>query len=271
MELVDTHCHIQSIESSQGEATTRKLWAKDDAVTIDVVVDRARTVGVNRLVVVGCDLADSQAAVEVVHDRAGCFAALGIHPHEAKHYQFTDWQDDFRRMLKGEKVVAVGECGLDYYYQHSPKEDQERVLRQQIELALSANKPMIFHVREAFKDFWPIFDNYSGIRGVLHSYTDNRDNLLKALNRGLNIGVNGIVTFMKDPGQRELYSEVPLDRILLETDAPYLAPAPYRGSVNEPRHIVQIAQFLADLRQTELAQIALETTRAAIKLFGIES
>jgi TatD DNase family protein len=270
MELIDTHCHIQSIGSSQGETITRQLWAKDSTITVDNVIERARKANVNRLIVVGCDPTDSQLAVQSVQNRQGCFAAIGIHPHETKLYKDKNWQSGFESLIAAKKVVAIGECGLDYYYLHSPKEDQIKLLRFQIELALSASLPIVFHVRDAFSDFWPIFDSYSSIRGVLHSYTDNRDNLNKALARDLYIGVNGIVTFMKDSTKRELFNEVPLERILLETDAPYLTPVPYRGKVNEPRNIALIASFLADLRQTELAEIASITTNSACNLFGLE-
>jgi TatD family hydrolase len=166
-------------------------------------------------------------------------------------------------------VVAVGECGLDYFYHHSSKEDQARALRFQIELALEYNLPMIFHVREAFDDFWPIFDSYQGIRGVLHSFTDNRANLDKGLERGLCIGVNGIATFTKNDWQRDIYKAIPLEKMILETDAPFLTPVPLRGTINEPANAGHVCKFLAELRQEPLEKLADATTHTALNLFAL--
>ncbi len=143
------------------------------------------------------------------------------------------------------------------------------MLQFQIELALVRNLPIIFHVREAFEDFWPIFDSYSGIRGVIHSFTDSADNLEKALERGLFIGVNGIATFLKDPQQLEVYRKIPLEKLVLETDAPFLTPTPYRGKINEPKHIGTIAEFMAGLHGVDREIMAAATTRNARTLFGI--
>lgn len=269
IELVDTHCHIQSINADHGERTTRQLWAKAD-LQADQVVNDATEAGVTRLLCVGCDLSDSQLAVDFVKDREQCWASIGIHPHEA-HEMLAHARNfpEFAGLASKSKVVAVGECGLDYYYEHSPKADQLKVLRFQIELALEANLPMIFHVREAFDDFWPIFDDYEGIRGVLHSFTDSTSNLAKALERGLYIGVNGIATFAKNPDQLEVYKTIPTDKLLLETDAPFLTPVPFRGQTNEPKHIASVAKFLADLRDEDFETLATATTTNARQLFGI--
>jgi TatD DNase family protein len=271
-DLVDTHCHIQSIglPDGSGERITREMWAKA-ALTADGVVADAAQAGVTRLICVGCDLADSRLAVEFVGQRQGCWASVGIHPHEAKHFagDKADALIDFAVLALADKVVAVGECGLDFYYDHSPKAAQIEVLHFQIELALAAELPLIFHVREAFDDFWPVFDAYSGVRGVLHSYTDSADNLAKAIKRGLYIGVNGIATFAKNPAQLAVYKSIPADRLLLETDAPFLAPHPHRGGTNEPKRLKDVAAFLAELRGQSQAALAATTTANARELFGI--
>lgn len=139
----------------------------------------------------------------------------------------------------------------------------------QLKLAQKHDLPVVFHVREAFEVFWPVFDDYPGLRGVLHSYTDNATNLERALQRELYIGINGIATFTKDQSQLEVYKSVPLKRLLLETDAPYLTPTPYRGSINEPKHIAAIAAFVADLRGETIEQLSDVTTANAKALFGI--
>lgn len=269
MNLVDTHCHIQSAGLAHGERTTHELWAKSD-LTGDRLVANAVADGVTRLICVGCDLADSQLAVDFVKNRENCWASIGIHPHEAQQYVGQQGKlDEFAALATAEKVVAVGECGLDYFYEHSPKEAQFEVLKFQLELAKKHDLPLIFHVREAFDDFWPLFDAAGAPTGVLHSFTDTRANLDKALERGLFVGVNGIATFAKDPRQREMYRAVPLSKLLLETDAPFLTPTPYRGSINEPKHVRTIAEFLAGLRAESLDRLAEATTANARTLFGI--
>jgi len=273
MNLVDTHCHVQSAGLAAGERGTRELWAKDPSLTGATLVDRAAAEGVTRLMVVGCDIADSQLAVDFVQQHDQAWASIGIHPHEAAATleagdaalkTFTD-------LLQQPKVQAIGECGLDFFYNHSPKAEQLKILQFQLELAAKYDKPVIFHVREAFDDFWPIFDKFSqgSIRGVLHSFTDSRENLDIALEKGLYIGVNGIVTFAKSEAQLAMYKAIPLERLLLETDAPFLTPTPFRGTINEPKQIRIIAEFLAKLRGEDLALLAQTTTANACKLFGI--
>lgn len=272
MELVDTHCHIQSAGlDSGGERVTRELWAKAPGLTGADMAGSAAAAGVTRMICVGCDLEDSRLAIDFAARHDGCWASIGIHPHEAKDYQDKSRLSEFAALAAEPKVVAVGECGLDYHYGHSPEDDQIKVLRFQIELALETGLPMIFHVREAFDDFWPVLDSYKGsdIRGVVHSFTDSSANLQEALRRGLHVGVNGIATFAKDPVQLEAYKAVPLDRLLLETDAPFLTPTPYRGTINEPKRLGAVADFLADLRGEGPLDLARVTTRNARELFGI--
>jgi TatD DNase family protein len=270
MELVDTHCHIQSAGNPLGERMTREIWAKNAAITGDMLVTSAAEAGVTRLICVGCDLEDSKLAVDFVQYYEQTWASIGIHPHEAQHYaNDKNKLDEFSALATAKKVIAIGECGLDYYYEHSPKADQIVILKHQIELAIQYQLPLIFHVREAFDDFWPIFDEYQGIRGVLHSFTDSRENLRMAMERGLHIGVNGIATFTKNLSQSDVYRAVPLQKLLLETDAPFLTPTPYRGTINEPKRVGTIAEFLATTRGDSFEQLASATTRNARDLFGI--
>lgn len=269
-ELVDTHCHIQSAGLQHGERATRELWAKAPNPQPETIIANARAAGVTRMLCVGCDLADSRLAVEFVQPRDGCWASVGIHPHEAQHYVGkSDRLAQFAKLAVQPKVVAIGECGFDFYYNHSPKAAQIEVLRFQIELALKHELPIVFHVREAFDDFWPLFDSYRGIKGVLHSFTDTQANLHKALQRDLYIGVNGIATFLKDEARRAVYQMIPGDRLLLETDAPFLTPTPYRGNINEPKFLGRIGEFMAGLRGEDRESLAAVTTRNARQLFGI--
>lgn len=270
-ELVDTHCHVQSIGQAQGERITREMWAKVDRTVKQVLAD-ARKHGVTRMLCVGCDLEDSRLAIEFVGRHEGCWASIGIHPHEAQHYHGADSSSklaEFASLITEPKVVAIGECGLDFYYEHSPREAQIAALEFQLELAVAQNLPVIFHVREAFDDFWPIYDNYPDVRGVLHSFTDSAANLEAGLKRNLLIGINGIATFAKNPEQLAVYKTVPLASFVLETDAPFLTPTPYRGSINEPKRLGVVADFVAELRGENRAELAAATTANARRLFGI--
>ena len=269
MNLVDTHCHIQSI-SSHSDDNTIRLWHKS-GLSADQVIENALSKGVNKLICVGCDLDDSVLAVSFTKQRPNCYASIGIHPHEASRYKDEAMlKDQFLSLAKDSKVVAIGECGLDYYYTHSSPLDQKRLLDWQLKLAYELKLPLIFHVREAFADFWPLFDQYRGkIKGVLHSFTDSKQNMEMALERGLYFGLNGIATFSKDKLQQEMFSLIPIDHILLETDAPYLTPTPYRGTINEPKQIRTIAEFLSKERGIELETLANATTSNANLLFKI--
>lgn len=270
MELVDTHCHIQSAGLSQGERSTRELWATTPELTGDSLVRSARQAGVTRLICVGCDMPDSQLAISFARRHENCWASIGLHPHEAAGYSGNQpLLSQFAALASQPKVVAIGECGLDFYYDHAPRTAQLEVLKFQMELALEHDLPLIFHVRDAFDDFWPIFEQYKGLRGVLHSFTDSLQNLHKALEHDLYVGVNGIATFAKNPAQLDVYRAIPLEKLLLETDAPFLTPTPYRGSINEPRQISTIADFVSDLRGERREILSDATTSNALRLFGI--
>lgn len=267
MQLVDTHCHIHEA-SAGGQDFLHGIWQKAADPDPDAMMAHAAQAGVTRLVCVGTSAADSALAVDFVQHRPNTWASIGIHPHEAKDGQPAF--DAIAALADKPKVVAVGECGLDYFYEHSPKEAQITALRFQIELALQHNLPLIFHVRNAFDDFWPVFDSYQGIRGVLHSFTDTQANLQKALDRGLYIGANGIMTFTKDQAQLDMIKSVPLQKLLIETDAPFLTPVPFRGNVNEPAHGVAVATFLAAHRGETLESLAQHTTANALTLLNLK-
>lgn len=273
VELFDSHCHIQSAGIQSGERATRERWEKAHAQPEDII-RRACAAGVTRLLCVGCDLEDSRLAVSFAHEHDSIWASIGIHPHEAQRYAADSLaRAAFKKLADAPKVVAVGECGLDYFYEHSPKDAQIALLKFQIELAIERNLPLVFHVREAFTDFWPIFESYHALqrplRGVLHSFTDSRQNLERAIGHGLYIGVNGIATFTKDVAQQEMYKTVPLKHLLLETDAPFLTPYPDRGKICEPYHVLTTAEFLAVQRNESVGVIAEVTTQNARKLFSV--
>lgn len=269
MQLFDTHCHIhESGVSGDSEDPTHQRWAKNGNVTPEELITDAHEQDVAYLMCVGCTLADSERAIKVAQANDNVWASIGIHPHEAQaHLDTPGALEAFAKLATSEKVTAVGECGLDYYYNNSPKEAQEKVLRFQLELAQKHNLSLIFHVRDAFDDFWPIFDEYQGLKGVIHSFSSDEKDLEQILRRGLYVGLNGIMTFTKDETQLAAAKAVPLDRLVLETDAPYLTPAPYRGTICKPKHVRVTAEFLADLRGESLEKLAEATTHNAHMLF----
>lgn len=273
MNLVDSHCHIQSIDSLEGEETTKALWHKS-GLRADEVIKSAIKSQVTKFICVGCDLSDSRLAISFASQRDNCYVTIGIHPHEAQKYVNNQAkQTEFANLLTDigqNKIVGIGECGLDYFYQHSNRQDQAAILRFQLDLAVQYELPIVFHIRDAFQDFWPIFDSYqTKLKGVIHSFTDSKATLMAALDRGLYIGVNGIATFAKQPAQQAMYNAIPINRLLLETDSPYLTPTPYRGNINEPKHIMTIAEFLANQRGESLKVLAETTTINSHLLFGI--
>ncbi|HET9721717.1 MAG TPA: TatD family hydrolase [Candidatus Saccharimonadales bacterium] len=256
MELVDSHCHLQF----------EKL-----ASDLDGVLSRAGAAGVNRMICVGTDLEDSRQSAEIAAKFDNVWAAVGVHPHEATKF-LKDPQSPkiLNKLSILPKVVAIGEVGLDYYKSQTPPDVQQEALRAQVEAGLPTGLPFIFHVRDAWTDFWRIFDEHEGLRGVIHSFSSGRKQLDAALNRGLYIGLNGIMTFTRDEAQLESARRVPLERLLIETDAPFLGPAPERPSICEPRHVAVTAEFLAELRGESLEDLAKTSTTNAIKLFGLK-
>lgn len=254
--LIDTHCHIHSA---------------DYPIPAKEVLKQAHEAGVERMICIGTDEKSSAEAVEFAAKYKETYAAVGVHPHNTK----DGWQEiknlllPSDRTLEASKIVGVGEIGLDYFYMHSPKEVQIKAFEEQLDFAVQHNLPVSFHVRDAFDDFWPIFDNFHNVRGVLHSFTDTMKNAQEGMKRGLYIGVNGISTFTKDESQKALFAELPLDRLLLETDAPFLAPAPWRGKTNQPAFVREIAEHHAMIRKIAPEEVASATTTNARNLFGI--
>lgn len=271
MEFVDTHCHIHEAGSKlSGDQFVADKWEKAGLTSPVSLVTEAERAGVTRLLCVGTTLEDSRLAVSFVQTQPHCWASIGIHPHEAKDYTSSlSKLQEFQNLLEAKKIVAIGECGLDYYYTYSPKAYQREVLEFQLELAIQHQLPLVFHVREAFADFWSILDNFKGLQGVIHSFSATRRELDQILSRGLYVGLNGIMTFTKNEEQLFAAKTIPLQSLLLETDAPFLTPAPHRGTICKPKHVVDTAKFLAGLRGDDMAQIAKITTQNACNLFGL--
>lgn len=254
--LIDTHTHLDDARYD------------DDRET---VIARAREGGVEAFVTIGCDLATSQAAVALADRFPFVYASIGVHPHEVKHIR-DGWYDEFRRLAKNKNVVAYGEIGLDYHYNHSaPKEQRDR-FREQIQVARELSLPVIIHTREAQEDTVAILreERASEIGGVFHCFSGDSRLAQEALDLGFYLSFSGILTFQNAAPLREIARNTPLDRVLIETDCPYLTPVPYRGKRNEPAYVSQVAKQLAALHP-ELSpdEVQQTTTVNARRLFKI--
>jgi TatD DNase family protein len=250
--LIDTHSHVHFA---------------DFEADLDEVLGRAHAASVDKLLCVGVNETDSARAVAVARAYDNLYSSVGLHPHDAdRGYEALE---EIARLSEFDGVVAIGECGLDYFKSETTKEDQERALRFQIELAIDRGLPVIFHVRDAFPDFWNITDDYPGVRGLVHCFTAGPKELEGSLERGFYIALNGIMTFTKNPLQLQAARDVPRDRLVLETDCPFLTPVPLRGSRNEPANVALTASFLAKLRDEPEEDLYAVTTNNAETLFGI--
>jgi TatD DNase family protein len=253
--LIDTHAHIHD-----------KAFDADR----DAVVQRMRDAGVQTAVTVGCDIADSTRALETAA-RYCVYASVGIHPHEAKDAP-ADIAAAFEPFLGEDRVVAVGETGLDYYYGHSPREVQQRVLRAQVALARQRDYPVIFHHRDAFDDFVAILrDEWrSGMPGIVHCFTgDTMQAQTYVREFGMKLGIGGVITFKSAQTIRDAVKSVGLEHLVMETDCPYLAPVPHRGKRNEPAYVSVTAAALASLLSTTPQAVASATTANAQLLFRL--
>ena len=251
MRLVDSHCHIHDSE-----------FYLDNR---EEVYRESRAAGVT-MICVGTNVRSSREAVEFAATHEDCYPVVGIHPHDSKDNDVAD----IRALIEArrDEIIGIGEIGLDYYYDHSPRERQRQALREQLALAVEFDLPVSFHVRDALDDFWPIFDEFPGVRGVMHSFTDTRENYEKAIARGLFIGINGISTFTRDLAQQELFHDIPLAQILLETDAPYLTPKPFRGKMNIPAYVGRVVEHQAMQKDVSPEVVMRLTTENAEKVFG---
>lgn len=251
MQLIDTHAHPHM---------------EGYGMSPEEFFAHAEAAGVEQVVCVGTDADDSQQAITFAREH-GCAASAGLHPHSAEAYEW-----DFPRirdLLPQDEIVAIGECGLDYYYENSPREAQAEALHAQINLAKRHDLPLIFHVRDAYNDFLEILDAHRHVRGIVHSFTGDVATMRACLERDLLIGLNGIVTFAKDEGLREVVRVLPLERMVLETDAPFLTPYPYRGKINHSAHVEAIVEFISTVREEPAEIIARETTQNARRMLNI--
>ncbi|EEG76593.1 TatD family hydrolase [Dethiobacter alkaliphilus] len=251
--LIDTHAHLND-----------KRFSDD----LPSVLERAKAAGVEIIINVGYDLASSENSLKFSDRFPQMYAAVGIHPHEAAQTPKGSLEG-LRRLAVENKVVALGEMGLDYYYDHSPRPVQQEMFRRQIRLALELDLPVIVHDRDAHHDVLTILREEGAVKGVMHCFSGDVAFARQCLDLGFYLSLAGPVTFKNAKDLAAVAREVPLERLLLETDAPYLAPVPYRGKRNEPAHVAVVAQKVAEIRETDVASIARQTTENAKRLFNL--
>ncbi len=246
---VDSHCHLP-----------------DDPAEADAIVDAARADGVEWLVCVGTDLATSRAAVAIAGRRPDVLATVGLHPHDATRLA-EEW-DGLVELAAGSQVAAVGECGLDHHYEHSPGPAQAEAFRAQIRLAHELDRTLVIHTREAWTETFTILDD-EGVpaRTVFHCFTGGPDEARACLERGAALSFSGIVTFKRADDVRAAAAITPRDRVLVETDSPYLAPVPHRGQPNRPAWVGAVGEGLAAARAEPVKTVADATRENARRLF----
>jgi TatD DNase family protein len=253
--LVDSHCHLDF---------------PDFAAELDAVVARARAAGIGRMVTISTRVKKHAQVLAIAERFPDVFCSVGTHPHNA-HEELDIDAKALIELARHPKVVAIGEAGLDYHYDNSPREAQAAGLRQHIAAARETGLPLVIHARDCDADMARILEDESGkgaFPAVLHCFTGGRDLAMRAITLGHYVSFTGILTFKNSQNLRDIARELPADRILVETDAPYLAPLPYRGKRNEPAFVVETAKILAETRGVTADEIARQTTENFFRLFG---
>ncbi len=251
---IDTHCHLNLPELYKNRQK---------------IVKRAVDAAVTDIITIGTDIESSNQSIEIANEFPNVYAAAGIHPTDLLKVD-DRWQDELIALLKHPKVVAVGEIGLDYYWDTTTHNDQKRFLSQQIEIAKTLNLPMILHNRRADDDIKKMLIMHNYFNAVLHCYSSDEQFAREMLKLGLRFSFTGNITYGSKKLQRAL-NVIPLDRLMLETDAPFITPVPHKGRTNEPAYIPFIAEKIAEIKETTIEEVAEKTTKNAIHFFNLHS
>jgi TatD DNase family protein len=255
LEIFETHCHLDYLKSHE----------------IEELLQKCRDLTINKIVTISVEPSNLAKVIQLADDHEMIYTCQGIHPHEAKDYT-DDVEATIKQNLSHEKVLAVGEVGLDYYYNHSPHDTQRDVFRRQMNIAIVNNLPVIIHSRDAEDDTIAILDEFSPKlerKGVIHSFTSKPELAKNALENGFYLGFNGIITFKNAQDVRDAVELAPLDRILIETDAPFLTPEPYRGRENAPIYLPFIAEKISEIKNVPVEEVIKVTTQNAKNLFSL--
>lgn len=252
--LIDTHVHLNSHQF------------KDD---VDEVIKRALANDVKTMIVVGFDHKTNQRAIELAEQYDFIYATVGFHPTDAKKIKESD-KEQLLPLLKHPKVVGIGECGLDFYWDKEHIDKQIKLFQWHIELSLKYDLPLVIHMRDASEATYNVLSEYEGIKGIMHCYSGSAEMAPLFMNLGLHISLGGPVTFKNGRVPKEVAKIVPMDRLLVETDSPYLSPHPFRGKQNEPARVKLVAEEIARIKELPYVEIANQTTKNALELFGIK-
>lgn len=251
MKLVDTHCHIYG-----------KQYEED----IDLVLKKAEE-NLEFIVNIAYDIDSSKISVEMADKYSFVYATVGFHPTDIKGYS-EESEKKLLDLAKNPKVLAIGEIGLDYYWMKDEKEKQKEVFRKQMDLARKIKKPVVIHTRDAMEDTINILNEYKDVGGILHCYPGTYESAKLLIDRYY-FGINGVVTFKNNKTTKEAVSKIPLERLVIETDAPYLTPEPYRGKRNEPHYVQYVAEEIARIKGLEVEDVIRITTENAKKAYGL--
>jgi len=250
MQLIDTHCHIYY----------------DKYHDIDEVIDRSLENNISKIICVGVDIESSNSSIKLAEKYDMVYATAGYHPHESKDTD-SNYLQELELLLKHEKVVALGEIGLDFFYNHSDKNTQIKVFKEQLELSKSLNMPCIIHNRESDNELILSIKDIGTNIGVVHCFASNLKFAKKLIDLNFYLSFTGLITFVEE--LQEVVKNIPLDKIMIETDSPYLAPIPHRGKRNEPYMVKYVAQKIADIKDISIEKVATNTTNTAKSFFGI--
>jgi TatD DNase family protein len=270
LELADSHGHLTMVFGGDARGEPRPPTKAEAAE----LVARARDAGVTRILVPGTTRDDAPRAVETAEAFEGVFAAVGVHPHEAKDFDESLDLKRFEDLLRSPKVVAIGEIGLDYHYDHSPRDVQRRTLAAQVRFAREKGLPVLLHNRQSEADLLPILEKEAPgspdeLRGVFHSFCADPETGRRAIALGYLVSFSGMLTFKAADNVREAAAALPLQSMMMETDAPYLAPVPFRGKPNESSYLPKIAARLAEVKGVPLEEVARATTASFQRLFRV--
>lgn len=248
--MIDTHCHIE----------------KEDFDKIGEILEQCKINGVSKIIVSGCELETSKEAISIANKYDNVYATVGFLPETLENDNLYDL-NELEKLVQNEKVVGVGEAGLDYYWYKDNKEEQKKLFIAQIELALKYDKPLIIHCRDAIQDCYNIIKQYKNLRGTMHCYSGSVEMAREFVKLGFNISVGGVATFKNSKNIKNVINEIDLEYILLETDSPFLTPEPYRGKRNYPYYIGYVAEKIAKIKNVDVETVKNITTSNASKLF----
>lgn len=252
--MIDTHSHINFNEYKEN---------------FDFFINDLKQNEIEKVIIPGVDPSTFKEIIELCDKYDMLFCALGVHPSEYHTYD-NNTEDRILELISNKKIVAIGEIGLDYYYGADSKEEQKVVLRKQLELAQKINLPVIIHDRQAHEDCFAIISEYNLKDVIFHCFSGTAEFAKKCIDKGYYIAIGGVVTFKNAQDLKETAKIIPLERLLLETDAPYLTPVPFRGKINSPKYLKYIAQEIAQLKNIDIEEVKLQTTINAKRIFNFQ-